>query len=129
MANRLFNQFRSALEKSVIDIYCDVTFGATGAPTLVQAKSKGITSVVRISAGKYTITLMDKYVDLFGIDFIFLNATGIAAAPEMGVISNLVASTPPTIQVQFSNNAGAATDPASGDEVKMDIQLKNSTAY
>jgi hypothetical protein len=40
MANRFFQQFRYSLEKNVVDLFCDVTVGATGAPTKVVSKLK-----------------------------------------------------------------------------------------
>jgi hypothetical protein len=129
MANRYFNQFRLSLEKQPVDLFMTVTIGATGAPTLVASKSKGISSIVRNSVGKYTITLMDKYVDLLIAEWSFQNATGISAAPEMGLVSYAVSAATPTIVIQFANNAGAATDPANGDEIKLNFTLKNSTAY
>lgn len=129
MANRYFNQFRLSLEKTPVDLFMTMTIGASGAPTLVASKSKGIASVVRNSAGRYTITLSDKYVDLFMVDWSFQNATGISAAPEMGVVSYAVSAATPTIVIQFANNAGAATDPANLDEIKLVFTLKQSTAY
>lgn len=130
MANRYFNQFRLSLEKQVVDIFADVTFGGTGAPTLVTANSKGVASIARNNTGLYTITLSDSYVGLLMVDFMFIknSATG-PAAYGMYVVSQAVGTVAtPTVVVQFSAGT-TATDPGSGDEVLLQFTLKNSTAY
>lgn len=130
MANRYFNQFRLSLEKSVVDLFANVTFGGTGAPTLVAANSKGVASIVRDNTGLYTITLSDSYVGLLMVDYVLVknSATG-PAAYEMYVVSQAVGTVAaPTIVVQFAA-ATTATDPGSGDAVLLQFSLRNSTAY
>lgn len=127
MSNRLYTQFRYSLEKKVVDLFADVTFGATGAPTLVSTKSKGIKSITRSSAGKYVITLSDAYVGLLLVKHIFINSTA-PASPSSYVVSHTVGSAnPATVTVQF-NAAGTATDPASGEEVLLQFVLRDSGA-
>lgn len=127
MANRQFTQFRLSLEKKVVDLFADVTFGSSGAPTLNKANSKGIKSIVRSSAGKYVITLQDSYQRLLVVKHVFINATA-PAAPGMYIFAQIVGSvTAPTITVIF-NTAGTATDPASGEEVLLQISLNDTTA-
>lgn len=127
MSNRLMSQFRYSLEKKVVDLYADVTFGASGAPTLVAAKSKGIKSISRTSAGKYVVTLQDSYTRLLMMKHVFINATA-PASPGAYVFAQTVGSVnPPTITVVF-NAAGTATDPASGEEVLIQISLSDSSA-
>jgi hypothetical protein len=129
MANRLYNQFGLALEKSVVCLYGQFTVAAAGAPTLVAAKSKGIASVVRNSAGNYTITLQDTYIDLLMLDVIIQNATA-PAAPSFRIVSQTVsAAATKAIVIQFATSAGTATDPGSGERILFAIDLKNSTAY
>lgn len=127
MANRFFNQFRLSLEKQVVDLFGRVTFGSTGAPTLDAVNSKGIKSIVRNSAGNYTVTLSDSYVRLLLAKHIFISASA-PASPSLYIASETV-KTPsgPAIVLQF-NAAGTATDPASGEEVRLQFVLKNSTA-
>lgn len=130
MANRWFNQFRLSLEKQVVDIFADVTFGGTGAPTLVAAGSKGVSSISRSGTGAYTITLSDAYVGLLMVNKMYIKtgATG-PAAYGMYVVSQTVSTVAtPVINVQFTS-ATAAADPDSGDEVLLQFTLKNSTAY
>lgn len=129
MANRYFNQFRLSLEKSVVDLFADITFGGTGAPTLVAANSKGIASVSRTSAGLYVVTLSDSYVTpLLMLNHRFINATA-PAAPGLYITAQAVGTVAaPTVTIQF-NAAGSATDPGSGEEVILQFTLRNSTAY
>lgn len=128
MANRTFSQFRYSLEKAVVDLYCRVTFGATGAPTLDKANSKGIASISRTSTGLFVITLQDTYQRVLHVGCVFKVASGAPAAPGMYLTADAVGTlSAPTITLQF-NAAGTATDPASGEEVKLHIALRNSTA-
>lgn len=129
MASRWFNQFRLSLEKQVVDLWCNFTVGGIGAPTLVSAASKGIKSVVRNSAGKYTITLSDSYYGFLQADIKILNATAPAAPLNFVVSQAVTSSTTPVVVIQFTNTAGAATDPGSGESVFLKVSLKNSSAY
>lgn len=130
MANRLYTPVAFHLEKNVVDLFADVTFGATGAPTLVKANSKGFLSVTRTSAGLFVVTLggsagVDKYNRLLSCQATFILATGIPAAPVMHVVS----CTGSVCTIQFETAAaGSATDPASGEEVLLHLSLSNSKA-
>lgn len=124
--NRLYNQFYLSLERGKAVIFGKVAIGATGAPTMNAVKSKGIASVARNSAGNYTITLNDIYVDMFKccINFLFATDPGVA---NTYIVSQSVNSAK-TIVVQCMDYAGAAVDPASGSEMQIEIVLKTSTA-
>jgi hypothetical protein len=137
MSNRCMNQFPLTLEKRVIKLFAHITFGASGAPTLDTANSKGIVSVTRISAGKYTFVfgtktgMLDTYYKLLGVKHLF-DATGNSgtapASPGMYLTGNAVATVgTSTLQVVF-NSAGTATDPASGEGVYLEFTFKDSTA-
>lgn len=128
MANRRMNQFRYSLETAVVELFSKISFGTTGAPTLVSASpsvNQGIASVSRLSAGKYRITLSDNYVRLMELKHVFVNATA-PAAPGMYVTADNSSAATPTIDIQF-NSAGTATDPASGEIVLLQLALKNSS--
>jgi len=129
MANRRLNQFRYSLETAVVDLYMQVSFGASGAPTLVTtspATNQGIVSITRNAAGKYTILLQDSYVRLMKATHNFIGASA-PASPGMFVVSDSSSNlASPTIQIQF-NAAGVSTDPASGDVVQLQLTLKNSS--
>lgn len=137
MANRTFTQFGYTLERAVVSLYAHVTFGASGAPTLDTANSKGIVSITRNAAGKYTIVfgtqagMLDVYNKFLCAKHIF-DATGTAgaapASPGMYLLANNVATFGTcSVQIEF-NSAGTATDPASGEGVYIEFVLKNSTA-
>lgn len=123
MANRLLQQFRYSLEKQVVDLWAKVSIGAAGAPTITRAK--GIASITRNAAGRYTIVLQDNY-------YAFLKASatpiiaGVTAAPGFNVFSEAVASG--SLIVQFSDAAGAAVDPGNGEVITLMISLSNSGA-
>lgn len=127
MANRRFYQFRFALEPMVTELFAHVTFGAAGAPTLDAAQSRGILSITRSSAGIYVIRLQDNYNRLLMAKHIFINATA-PASPGFFITNDSVSSsTAPALTVEF-NSAGVATDPGSGEQVRLQIVLKNSNA-
>lgn len=129
MANRLFYQFRLSLEKSIVDLFGKVTIGASGAPTLVTASSKGIASITKNSTGRYTIVLQDSYYGLLNGQIIIVNSTA-PAAPNVRIVSEAVANAASkAIVIQFSIADGTATDPGSGEAFLMSFQLKNSSAY
>lgn len=122
MASRNFNR-KQALEKEVKEIYAKITIGASGAPTLVAARSQGVASISRTSAGLYVLTLQDKYVHFMHADF------QVATPSAEDLMVNLVSEDVDGAKtVTFRcTAAGVAADPASGDTVYVSLQLKNST--
>jgi hypothetical protein len=138
MANRYMTQFQLTLEKKVSTVFAHVTFGASGAPTLDAANSKGVVSVTRSSAGKYVFVfgtkagMLDTYNKLLGVDPVFdtIGTSGAApAAPNMAVVANSVAVAGTcSLTIQFFNSAGTATDPASGEGLYIAFTFKDSTA-
>lgn len=128
MANRFFNQFSFGLEKAPVRLYAKVAIGASGAPTLSAANSKGISSITRNSAGDYSLVLQDTYYKLMHFAVRPQNATGISASPDVGIKANTVTSaTSPGVRFVCSTG-GVATDPASGDTLFIEIVLGNSSA-
>lgn len=132
--NRYLTQFRLQFEKRVVDVYAQVTFGASGAPTLNAVNSKGVKSISRVSAGRYLVTFgtnaqlpVDTYVKLLCVKNVF-DTTATAAAPAApGMFVAAQALNVGTITIQF-NAAGTATDPASGEVAYIDFCLGDSTA-
>lgn len=126
------NQFKYSLEKGVTYLYFNISIGATGAPTLNQPQSKGIASVVRNSAGKYTITLQDAYNALLDFSMKEILASGAPAVAVGPVIRSqaVSTSTAPTIVVQYYDAAGVgtATDPDNGATLIGTITLKNHSS-
>lgn len=127
MANRRFrSQFQYGLEAMIVELYLVADIGAAGAPTLRANDSKGIESMVRDSAGQYTITLQDQYNKLLALD-IGVESTNPPAAPLQHLEVEDVASAK-TLQVQFLDiDNSTPTDPANGEVVRMRITLGNSS--
>jgi hypothetical protein len=81
MANRPFVPPKGYLEKQVATLFLTVNLGATGAVSSITGK--GTTSVVRNSAGLYTVTLADKYSRFLGVDPV-LRGTASSGVPGAG---------------------------------------------
>lgn len=137
MADRNFARDQGSLEKGLITLFAHITFGATGAPTLVRGK--GIASVTRDAEGKFTLALQDRYQRLLGAAATFVVDNGTPAAPNVHVVEDDSAdASAPAVTVQCSAvtyvtdpSAGvelAATDPGNGEAVLITLQFSNSTA-
>lgn len=114
-------------EAAVWKLFAKVAIGATGAPTLNAAQSKGIASISRTSAGLYVITLSEIWSRLLGVDLTYVVAGGAAAAPNFAVKAQTIDSgAGKTITVEFSSG-GSATDPDNGASLLLEITLKNSS--
>lgn len=131
MANRNYNEYLRTLAKYPVTLWAKVTFGSSGAPTLVTGTlfdSQGIKSISRTSAGLYVITygtgtVVDTYFSPLFFGVTYVNATA-PAAPLWYV----TATTSSTVTIQFTNTSGTATDPGSGEEVFLKFDIKNSSA-
>lgn len=123
---RLF-QFRYSAERDLVDLYLKVSIGATGAPTIVLGK--GITSITRNSAGKYTILLKGNANKLMDVSCMPLIASAGAAAPMVVVDSEQVANvtTPQLVLQMRAIDNTTATDPASGEVLMIKITLRNAS--
>lgn len=127
MANRWMNQYAFSLEKSKCFLYGRFTVGAAGAPTLDAVNSKGVTSITRTGVGKYNVVLNDNWNRLFLFEFVSVFAT--PASINAFLISEQVANvSSPSFVVQFQSAAGSAVELASGEDIRFEIILKNSTA-
>lgn len=125
MADRNFARDAGALEKGLVKLFAHVAFGATGAPTLVRAK--GIATVSRDSAGKFVLTLEDRYQRLLGAHGMFVGTS--PAAAVVSLVSDDSAALSPTLTFQTSAaDSGAATDPGSGEELLLELSFSNSAA-
>lgn len=126
MANRMFNQFQGALEKAVVQLYADVSFGASGAATLVRGK--GIASVAKSATGTYLVTLQDSYVATLGVAATWKGTNAPASPVAVVNADDVTNGTTPTLTLKFYTAAGVATDPASGEAVLLTLDFSNSTA-
>lgn len=121
MANRNFNRFQ-ALEKEVKALYAEVSIAGSGAPTLVRGL--GVASIVRDSAGLYTITLQDKYNRLMNVSVAHVAAAPATLIPQVAAedVDNAR-----TVQIRFVDAADTEVDPANGDRLLIRIDVKNSS--
>ena len=141
MSQRLFNQFRLSLEKDVVDLYVRVTFGSSGAPTLDASINKGIVSVTRNSAGKFTFVFgaknaangnkLDTYYKLLNVDAT-ADTTGISGVAPAWSQMYLAANSTATLGTSSAQvvllSGATATDPASGEAVYFQFTFRNSAA-
>lgn len=120
MASRNFNR-KQALEKEVKEIYASITIGSSGAPTLTS--SVGVASISRTTNGEYVLTLQDTYVSLKMFECVLIKSSGEDITFQLKAESVASAKT-----VTFFTNTGATpTDPSSGAEIRLRLDLKNST--
>lgn len=126
-------QFQYTYERQPVDINMKVTIGATGAPTLVSGQNKGILSITRNSAGKYTIVLNSSFNRLLMLDSMVLLASGLPAAPVCNVVADNSAAAAKSIVIQYSAATNSstttlvATDPADGETLLISMKLKNAS--
>lgn len=126
MANSRLFQFRYSYERDLVDIYAKVTFGASGAPTLSNAK--GVVSITRNSAGNYTLLLKDNFYLLMDAQAVFKSGSSAPAAPAMNIVSEQVNTvSAPQMVIQFRDIAAAAADPASGEVAYLKITCRNAS--
>lgn len=133
MANRCFTQWMWSLEKNPVCLWTRVTIGASGAPTLDGINSKGVASIVRNSAGNYTVTFgtnqsTNTYNNIFFANKEFFVASGNPAAPHMYVVSQTVRTNGQLVLQFLAANGTAATDPGNGEVIRLQFDMKISTA-
>lgn len=115
-----------------------ITFGASGAPTLVTASSKGVVSVTKNSTGLYTIVLgtirpgqnpaLDTYHHSLNIDALWdaTSHSGTAPAAPLVYRVNSAIGTAASFQIATTNVSQADTNPASGERLILKMTLCNS---
>lgn len=99
---------------------------AGSAPAFVAADNQGVGSIVRTSQGVYTITLLDPYVRFIaGYCQLQINAAlGVGRAVFLGPVANVGTGTPVSVQVIFTDGAGAVQDPpATGVNNSISVEL------
>ena len=128
MANRRLNQFHYNNVGMLSSVFAQVTFGASGAPTLNNGGAF-ISGIVRNSAGDYTLTFRDVWPQLLGVRWVFNSGSSLPAAPLMNIKDNSTATAgTQTMEIVFSDaDTPAATDPASGEIVYLEFVFNNSS--
>ena len=137
MASRYLYQYEGAFEPGIVEVFAKVSFGATGAPTIVQAA--GVKSITRSGAGAYTIVFgsvndkftgdgVDRYEGVLAAPqptFLVAGATD-PAAPFFKLVADNTATATGSVDVLFMDaDTPAGTDPASGEVVLVSFKLQN----
>lgn len=128
MANRNFPSQRIYnMHMMQVQLDAQLTIGASGAPTVTQAL--GISSITRISAGRYRVLLQDPYVKIVSLGVIMqtngASASGVGAV-ELRV-SDVANAAAPSFDIQCFDNSSAAVDPANGSGMIIRVSLSNSS--
>lgn len=122
MASSTFYKGAQSKEIDTKVLYCKAAIGASGAPTIDTAASKGIASIALDATGDYTITLSEKYNSLLMVNIMLLEAD------DLDLTWNLTAdavSSTPSISITFKA-AATPTNPPDGSTLYIEIILKNS---
>jgi hypothetical protein len=123
MASSLFFKDAGHKEVGVVTLFMRADIGATGAPTIDTAASKGIASIARDDTGDYTITLSEAYTSLLGASIMSLEAGDTEFNWSISAVDVSSAKT-----VSISNlPGGTATDPDDGSDLYVTLHLKNSS--
>ena len=123
-ARASFNQTASLVDRLTI-IQGQFVINGTSDPTSVQGN--GITSVVRNSAGKFTVTLSEAWNKLLCVDAVLAGPSAGTTAGCDNVAIDTVPSAGFTSVVLRTELNNAAADPTSGSTVLFLLHLRNST--
>lgn len=132
MANRLYKQFQGTLEAGIVHLHGSATTTTSG--TLGSQTGKGFTiTKVAATAGRYLVTLADKYTSLRGCSVRVQGPAAAAYTAAKGLVSLIRAEDVAgagTLLVQFVDPATSA-DAELMDAAKffVELTLKNSSAY
>ena len=103
MANRYFTQFAYTLEKGIVKLFGKVTTSTGGAIASQDCKGFSVAKTAS-EAGRYTVTLEDKYFDLRAANVMVEGAADTVYTADKGLIPMLrgvnVASK--TLDIKFS---------------------------
>lgn len=134
MANRLMKQFTMTLEAGVCKLFGEVVTSTSG--TIASQSCKGFTvAKTGGEVGRYTVTLADSYMKLLGVGVAVVGSADAAYTSAKGLVwfirNDTVASNGKTFNVQFCDSDGSPADAEleDGAKFKLEITLKNSTAY
>lgn len=121
-------------EKGIVHIAGKVAIGAVGAVgTITPGTGHAVASVVRNSAGNYTITLKDGYPDFVGVKaWIAFATAGAVMNPALQVKPWAYTPNPATggstivLQVVTLASPEVAADTPTGTEIHFEIMARNS---
>jgi len=130
MANRNFYSTQYSYEVEPVKVYAKIRVGAAGAVSGTKF-GLGILSVVKeATAGQYSIALSNKFAQLLHVSI-----TVIAPIPTVALASQVLEDpaviqadlkVDKTFKIQLLDVAGAAVNVASGDEIRVEITMRQS---
>lgn len=125
MAELYGNAINSNMHRPV-EIFVSWDVGVAGAVGTVRGNY--VTSVVLAGAGLYTITLDDRYQQLYGCRAIVMAISGAAEDLycQLAAYNPSPAATGSTVQVECMTG-NVQTNPAATDEIFVALTLSNST--
>jgi hypothetical protein len=129
MASRMFQQFQGTLERGVVKLFATVTTSTSGAIASSSALGMTITKTAS-EAGRYTVTLSDKYVSLLAANALVEGAADAAYTTAKGsqAILRGVDIAGKVLYVQFvRTDTGADAELEDGAKFFLELTLKNST--
>lgn len=143
MASRLMANRQYAHERDIKYVYAKVAIGATGAPTLDVANSKGVLSITRNGVGDYTVVfgftggggqnVLDTYAKFLDAQLVVQNAAGIPLVEGFGIKAIDISGATASVRFQMfhaavTTNVNTAADPTSGDTLYLSFAFGDSTA-
>lgn len=128
MASRKLQQETGGLDSGIVTL--QGSFAPNGASALVAANTKGAGfSVVRTSAGLFTVTLVDRFMALNAADCSLQLASGDDKVVQFGVCA-VAPTAANTIQIRVWDISGAAVSDIAADannRIHFMLKLKNSS--
>jgi len=116
-----------AHDENVVEFDYLATIGATGAITSTQ-RSKGIKSIVRNSAGQYTLTLDGSYPGKLlagSCGGVYGTRTTVDGVDGQVTTDSSSATTPTVVIVFYPTGSQTATDVKSGNQMWIYLRAKN----
>lgn len=131
MANRQFQQFQGSLEKGVVKLFATIVTSTSG--TISSTTATGLTvTKVGSEAGRYRVTLDDKYTRLLAAQAIVSGAADAAYTTAKGIqaiVRNVaVSAATPILDIQLVRTDTAAdAEVEDGASIYVELTLKNSS--
>jgi hypothetical protein len=125
MAARNFTVVSYTLNRDQIELTGKCTGAGAANPTALRGL--GMASIVRTGAGRYTITLSDRYAGLLFADFNVMSSTPtLFNAVPVSEAVNSAAPASRTVTLMTTNAAGTATDITTTETLLISLKLSNS---
>lgn len=122
------SQFHYSYAGQRVSLMARVSIGSSGAPSIISGTGMGIASIVRNSAGNYTINLTNTFYNLLSLSVISNSGSSAPAAPLTNIaVSSVSVAAAPLVTIQMRNLSGVATDPASGEILHLVMDMNRSS--